>query len=164
MFISSISFAKSSELPTVSSVSIERYVGKWYSIAALPQFFTRKCIGQTADYKIIGPQTISVLNTCFKKNGSSTISGKAVVLNTATNAELEVTFDSFFTRLFRVKGEYNIIKLDKDYKFVLVGTSDRDSLWIMSRTPIMPTEEYDAYVKSAAALGFPVEKLERSKF
>lgn len=152
------------DLRTVGHVDISQYIGKWYAIAALPQFFTRKCVGQTADYGIINPQTISVLNTCLKKKGSSLIDGQAVVVNAVTNAELEVTFNNFFTRLFRVKGDYNIIKLDADYKFVTIGSRDRKSLWIMSRTPSMPEEIYQQYVQDALAQKFPVEKLIRSKF
>lgn len=164
LLVSPLCLAKRAALPTASSVNIKRYIGKWYSIAALPQFFTRNCIGQTADYGIINEKTISVLNTCLKEDDISTIKGQAVVINTASNAELQVTFDTFFTNLFRIKGEYNIIKLDEDYKYVLVGSRNRKSLWIMSRTPSMPEDEYNVYVQKALDLGFPVEELELSKY
>ena len=162
--LTSCLWAREQDLRTVESVDIPRYVGKWYAISALPQFFTRKCIGQTAEYEVINPQTISVLNTCLKGKGQTTITGEAVVANAATNAELDVTFNNFFTRLFRVKGDYNIIKLDADYKYVTVGSRDRKSLWIMSRTPNMPKEIYDEYVKDAASQEFPIDELVISRF
>jgi len=162
--LSSCLWAGEQELRTVDNVDVQSYVGKWYVISALPQFFTRKCIGQTADYEIINPQTISVLNTCLKGKGKTTIEGQAVVTNAATNAELVVTFNNFFTRLFRVKGDYNIIKLDTDYRYVTVATRDRKSLWIMSRTPSMPQDIYIDYVKDALAQKFPVDKLLISRF
>ena len=157
-------FAKGSQLPTASNVEVEKYIGKWYAISSLPQFFTRNCLAQTADYAIINSQTISVLNTCLKAKGKNTIKGQAVVTNAATNAELEVTFNSFFTRLFRVKGDYNIVKLDANYRYVMVGSNNRKSLWIMSRDTTMPAEVYAEYVKLAKELGFNTEKLELSKF
>lgn len=154
-----------SPLPTPDYVDVPRYVGKWYAISSLPQFFTRKCLGQTAEYEVINPQTISVKNTCLKKNnGRTTIFGQAVVKNAQTNAELVVTFNNFFTRLFRVKGDYTIIKLDKNYNYVLVGSKDRKSLWIMSRKTEMPQNIFDEYVKTAKALDFPTENLVNSKF
>lgn len=156
--------SNSSPLPTASSVDIERYIGKWYAISSLPQFFTRDCKGQEADYNIINSQSISVLNTCLKKNKKTTISGQAVVTNAATNAELEVTFNNFFTRLFRVRGEYIIIKLDKDYRYVLVGSNDRKSLWILARETSMPEVTYNSYVEFAKANGFNVSKLVKSQF
>jgi apolipoprotein D and lipocalin family protein len=151
-------------LRTESHVNVEEYVGKWYALKSLPQFFTRKCEAQTAEYKVIDEKTISVLNTCLEHKGQTTIKGKAVVKNLNTNAELIVTFDNFFTRLFRVKGDYNIIKLDPNYLYVLVGSKDRKSLWIMSRTMSMPEEIMDEYVQIAKEEGFSVNKLIDSKF
>jgi apolipoprotein D and lipocalin family protein len=164
LLVSCTTFAGSGELPTANYVDIERYLGKWYAVTSLPQFFTRDCTAQTAEYGIINSQTISVVNTCIKKKGSTDIKGQAVVKNAATNAELIVTFDSFFTRLFRVKGDYTIIRLDPQYRYSLVGSKNRKSLWLLSRTPVVPEEVYESYVAEAQRLGFPVAKLVRSQF
>lgn len=151
-------------LPTAESVDIERYVGRWYSISALPQTFTKNCLSQTADYSIINAQTMSVLNTCVKATKKTTISGQAVIVNTATNAELEVTFNNFFTRLFRVKGDYTIMKLDSEYRYVLVGSKDRKSLWILARETSMPEVIYENYIEFAKANSFDVSRLKKSVF
>jgi apolipoprotein D and lipocalin family protein len=151
-------------LTTASYVDVSRYIGKWYAITSLPQFFTRNCKAQTAEYEIINEKKISVLNTCIKGKGTTTISGQAVVKNPKTNAELIVTFNNFFTRLFRVKGDYTIIKLDENYEHVLVGSKDRRSLWVLSRRPDMDDETLNEYVEFARKEGFPVEKLQRSEF
>lgn len=167
MTFSTLSFAgKHEQLPTVSQVEVERYVGKWYAHAALPQFFTRTCVAQTAEYEIIAPEKISVYNVCIKKNGKTKdIEGQAVVTNSLTNAELEVTFNQFWTRLFKVKGDYNILALDKDYDYVMVGSNNRKSLWIMSRSEEkIPTEIYNSYIELANKLGFKTSKLVISKF
>lgn len=168
IFIFVLSFSacasNSTPLPTAEHVDIERYVGKWYALSALPQFFTRNCVAQTAEYAIINPQTISVVNTCIQARKITDITGQAVVLNAATNAELEVTFNNFFTRLFRVKGDYTIIKLDADYRYVLVGSRDRKSLWILAREKVMAPEIYESYVQFAAQNGFPIAKLVKSQF
>lgn len=151
-------------LRTAESVDVSRYVGKWYAVKSLPQFFTRNCRGQTADYEIINEKTISVLNTCLKEKGITTIKGKAVVKNEQTNAELEVTFNNFFTRLFRVKGDYTIVELDPNYEHVIVGSKDRKSLWFLSRRPEMPEEIIEQYTQIAKEEGFPVEELITSEF
>jgi apolipoprotein D and lipocalin family protein len=154
-----------SPLPTAKYVDIGQYIGKWYAISALPQFFTKSCVAQSAEYKILSENSISVLNTCFKANGKTTdIKGKAVVVDANTNARLEVTFDNFFTKLFKVKGEYVIIKLDEGYDTVLVGSTDRKSLWILSRTPGMNPEVVVEYKTFARKLGFVVEKMQDSVF
>lgn len=154
-----------SPLPTASYVDIGQYIGKWYAVSALPQFFTRSCAAQTAEYNILTANSISVLNTCIKDNGKTTeIKGKAVVVDGNTNARLEVTFNNFFTKLFHVKGEYVIIKLSEGYDTVLVGSTDRKSLWILSRTPGINPEVYTEYKKLAKKLGFPTGKMQDSVF
>ncbi|EQC48001.1 lipocalin family protein [Bacteriovorax sp. Seq25_V] len=164
-FVSQTLCFAAKQLPTVSQVEVERYVGKWNAVAALPQRFTKKCIAQTADYELIGEGTVSVLNTCIKKHGKTkTIEGKAVVKNKLTNASLEVTFDNFWTKLFRVKGDYQILKLDENYEYVLVGSNNKKSLWIMSRETSMPAEVFQEYVDYAKTLGFETSELVISKF
>ncbi|MFZ4713743.1 MAG: lipocalin family protein [Bacteriovoracaceae bacterium] len=157
--------AFATDLPTVKNVEVNRYIGKWYAHYSLPQYFTRKCLGQTAEYKIIDDKTISVFNTCLKKKGMSTINGQAVVTNPGDNSELIVTFNQFFTKLFRVKGDYNILALDIDYKYVLVGSDNRKSLWLMSRSPEAIPEDVKAdYLGLAKDLGFNINKLKLSTF
>ncbi len=152
-------------LPTVESVDIGRFIGKWYAVSSLTQRFTRDCVAQTAEYGIRSENSITVLNTCYKEHGKiKTIKGQAVVANPKTNAELIVTFNNFFTRLFRVKGDYNVVKLDSGYENLIVGSKDRKSLWIMSRTPNMDEAVYKEYVAYAKSLGFNTEELVISKF
>lgn len=165
ILIGNIALAAAPVLPTVQYVDVGRYIGRWYVITTLPQFFTKSCIGQIAEYQILTKDSISVLNTCIKKNKkTSNIKGKAVVSNPRTNAELIVTFDSFFTKLFNVKGDYNIIALDPSYEFVMVGSRDRKSLWIMSRKTGMPDNILRNYINLARSLKFDVSKLQPSKY
>ena len=160
-------FAKSTleQLPTASHVDVAEYVGKWYAITSLPQIFTKSCESQTAQYAVLDSKTISVLNTCYKANGkTTTINGKATVVNSVTNAKLQVVFDNFWTKLFNVKGDYTIIKLEADYSTVLVGSNDRKSLWILSRTPYMNEDLKTEYIAFAKSVGFDTSKLVDSKF
>lgn len=162
---STIALSKDQPLPTPANVDIGRYIGKWYTVAALPHFYTRSCKGQTAEYQVLNERQISVLNTCIKKNGETKdIEGVATIINLQTNAELEVKFDTFWTRVFNVKGDYTIIKLGEGYDSVMVGSKNRKSLWIMSRTPAINDEVYKDYVNYASYLNFKVQKLEMAKY
>jgi apolipoprotein D and lipocalin family protein len=153
------------KLPTAAHVDVAQYVGKWYAVTALPQRFTKKCVAQTAEYALKTANSVSVLNTCIKANGATkTIEGQAVVANAKTNAELIVTFNNFWTKLFRVKGDYTIIRLADDYSSVLVGSNDRKSLWILARDPYLNDVVKTDYITLAATLGFDTAKLIESKF
>ena len=158
-------YAKPEPLPTAKDVDIARYMGKWYTIAALPQFYTRNCIGQTADYEVLDEKTIQVKNTCLKENGKTkVISGKGSVVDAPNNARLQIRFNTFWTSLFRIKGEYVIIKLNDDYNTVMVGSTDRKALWIMSRMPTIDPTEFLEYKSYAHQLGFSVEQLKNAKY
>ena len=152
-------------LTTAEHVDVGRYVGKWYAVKSLPQIFTRSCKGQTAEYEVVNDTTISLVNTCIKGKGTTTITGKAKVVNKKTNAELKVKFNTWWNRLLPfIQGDYNIIKLDANYEYVMVGSKDRKSLWIMSRRPEIPEEVLKEYEALAKKEGFDTAKLVTSEF
>ena len=152
-------------LPTAKFVDLKRYMGKWFVITSLPKFYTKRCIAQVADYKILGSGKVFLKNTCIKKGDrTSSMEGEGTVINKTTNAEIEVDFDNFFTKLFGLKGDYTIIKLDPEYGYVMVGNKKRTSLWIMSRDREMPKDLLEEYIKFAKKVGFKVEGLKKSKY
>lgn len=156
---------KPGALPTAKDVDVARYIGKWYTITSLPQFYTRNCLGQTAEYEVLDEKTIGVRNTCLKENGKTkTITGKGVIQDAPNNARLQIKFNTFWTSLFRIKGEYVIIKLSEGYDTVMVGSTDRKSLWIMSRIPTIDPTLFLEYKALAHDLGFSVEQLKNAKY
>ena len=153
----------SEPLPTVKEVSLDRYAGKWYAIAALPQIFTIGCVAQTADYEKLSDTSINVINTCIKNDGSITdIEGVAKV--TEAPGVLSLQFNTWWSQLFNIKADYNIIKLDKDYKYALIGGKNRLSLWFLSRTKTVSNTVYFEYINYADELGFNTKKLKDSEF
>lgn len=162
MLISTQLMAKS--IATTDVVDINKYVGKWYAVSSIPLFFSRGCTSQTAEYDIIDEKTISVKNVCYKPGKKKLIYGKAVVTNPKTNSELYVQFNTWWARWFNIKGDYNIVKIDPNYDYVMVGSQDRKSLWIMSRRPYMPEDAYEEYVEYARQLHFPVSSLVKSDY
>lgn len=158
-------FANQNPLPTAQNVDVGRYIGKWYAITSLPQFFTLSCVAQTAEYGILSETEISVQNTCIKKNGkTSAIYGAGTITDAPNNARLSIQFENFWLNLFKIKGEYVIIKLSDGYDSVMVGSTNRKSLWILSRTPSIDPATLNEYKSLAKDIGFPVDKLVDSKY
>ncbi len=165
------SFAKSSDeqvktVEIAKNVEINKYLGKWYAITTLPQFFTTNCVSQTAEYEVISSSKVSVLNVCYKTDGSTTnISGSATVENPPHNSILNVKFNNIFTKIFNSKGgDYIIFKLDPHYRYALVGSRNLKSLWLLSRTKKISDHVYDEYIGHAAYIGFDTTKLADSQF
>ena len=165
LLFSIAAFAKPEPLPTAKNVDVARYAGKWYTIASLPQFFTRNCDAQTAEYGVINEKEISIKNTCIKKDKEDkNIQGKGTVVDKENHARLEIKLDSFWAKFFKRKGDYVIIKLSEGYDSVLVGSTDRKSLWIMSRTTTIDPTLLVEYKKLANDLKFPVTQLKNAKY
>jgi len=136
-------------LPTVQSVDLDRYLGTWYEIARLPNFFQSKCASDTqATYRADG-KDVEVVNQCRKEDGTvEQITGIAKVVAGSQGAKLRV---SFFRPIY---GDYWILDLDPDYRWVLVGEPSRKYAWILARAPNLDAATQEALLARAAALGF----------
>jgi apolipoprotein D and lipocalin family protein len=146
--------AFASDLPTVPYVDLERYMGRWFSIASLPQWFERDCFGTNADYALRDDGKVDVVNSCNKGSLDGPLevaNGVARVVDTETNARLAVTF------FWPFEGDYWILALADDYSHVLVGTPDRESLWILSRTPTLSDAIVVDLLTLAENLGFDTD-------
>jgi len=144
-------------LSTVSFVDIPRYMGTWYEIAKLPNWFEKGLVGVTANYTLLPNGKVRVLNSGYMLSFDGKLKkakGKAVVVDKQTNAKLKV---SFFWPFY---GDYWILELSENYEYVVVGTPSREFLWILSRTPQMDSALYADLVQLAAAKGFDTARLE----
>jgi apolipoprotein D and lipocalin family protein len=127
---------------TVSYVDLNKYAGRWYEIAKIPNRFQKGCVrNTTAEYKLREDGNIDVINKCIEDDGSvNEAEGLAKVVDEKTNAKLEVSFVSIFgIHLFW--GDYWIIGLGKDYDYAVVGHPARKYGWILSRTPELSEEK-----------------------
>ena len=150
------------ELKTVSFVDLKRYQGTWHEIARLPMWFQRKCVRSKAEYRLDDSGRVAVTNSCITKKGDQLVAtGHATVVDTKTNAKLEILFDNWFSKLFPwlTKGKYWVLYLDTEYTVAIVGNPNRKYLWILSRKPAIPQENYNELVKICRKRGFETQKL-----
>lgn len=146
-------------LATVPQVDVERYTGTWYEIASFPQSFQEGCTGTTATYKKRDDGRLDVINRCYLETLDGPLDeakGLAKVVDPQTNAKLKV---SFFRPFW---GDYWIIELADDYSYAVVGHPSRDYLWILSRSPQMPAELYEAIVARLKERGYETGRLQKT--
>ncbi len=151
---------------TVPSVDLDRYAGDWFEIARFPNRFQKKCVGDVkASYARRPDGRIDVTNSCRTAEGGTAVAkGVARVEDSATRARLKVRFaPSVLSFLPFVWGDYWIIGLDDDYRWAVVGSPDRNYLWILSRTRELDETTFQQAVGRARANGFDVAKLQRTK-
>ena len=129
-----------SKIKVVDAVDLEKYQGVWYEIAKIPNRFQSHCAKNTTATYSITDGEIEVINRCVEEDGElDEAEGVARVVDTLTNAKLEVSFVSFLGwRPFW--GAYWIIGLDEDYQWAVVGHPEREYGWILSREKTLSEE------------------------
>ena len=159
----SINAIEPSPVTAVDQVDLERYSGKWYEIARLPNKFQRKCdCNTTAEYSSKPDGNIRVINRCRKTDGTY-IEAEGVARKEkkdGPNSRLKVRFaPSWLSWLPAVWGNYWIIDLAPDYSYAVVGEPSRKYLWILSRTPSLADAVRDAIFARLQTMGYDIEKL-----
>lgn len=161
LLISSFAFAGESEVQTVASVDLNKYVGKWYEVASIPQSFQKQCVGNTtAEYSLLENGQVKVLNTCDTKSGSRSVAeGRAKIEDNKSNAKLKVTFVKFLDWIFAFGGKYWILDLAEDYSYAVVGDPTRNYAWILSRVANPEISVLAKAEKSLKAQGYDTCKV-----
>lgn len=143
------------ELPTVTSVDVERYLGRWYEIARFDHSFERGCDEVEAFYTLRDDGMIGVENSCFQRATQShnVAYGRAKIVDEMSKAKLKVTF------FWPFYGDYWIVDVAEDYSYAMVSEPSKRYFWILSRTPQLSESELTRLLSYATYLGFDTDKL-----
>ncbi len=147
---SAIAAVASAGVVTAPHVNLNRYVGKWYEVASIPQTFQRQCVGNTtAEYSYTKNGRIKVVNSCDTAKGDRSVAvGRAEITDRTSNSKLKVTFVKIFGNwIFAFGGDYWILDVAPDYSFALVGDPTANYAWLLSRTPQISLATY-AYAEA----------------
>ncbi|MDY0152446.1 MAG: lipocalin family protein [Candidatus Cloacimonas sp.] len=143
---------------TVPKVDINRYLGRWYQFAYFPNSFQPKDCGLVvAEYSLNSKGDIVVLNTCYADKEGKQIkkqaTGKAYRVK-GSSSKLKVSF------FWPFKGDYWIVKLDKDYKYSVVSDPKQKYLWILARSPRLDRQSYQEIYDYLKKYGWDMSKLD----
>jgi apolipoprotein D and lipocalin family protein len=159
-FFSSCSRDMQDPVKTVSEVDLNKYIGKWYEIGSIPQFFNLGCYCTTAEYDFLENGNIRVFNSCRLggPNGlENTILGQArPQRGTQGNSKLEVKFSA------SPWAPYWIIELAPDYSYAVVSDPARGTYFILSRTKEISEELYQQLLEVGRAQGINVNKVRKT--
>lgn len=149
----------------VEELDAVRYAGLWYSVYELPVFYglypfgysSEKCVNSTATYTVESENTIHVLNKCILRGQEQQVEGTARYANSSDkNGALIVNFFGF-------DSDYNVIGLGEEYQWAVIGTKNRESLWLFSRTPTIDEPLLDEMKDIAEKEGFDTSQLYKVK-
>lgn len=145
-------------LEPVDYVDLERFMGDWYVIANIPTFVERGAHNAVESYRLQEDGTVATTFT-FRKNGYDgelkTYRPKGYVTDTESNAVWDMQF------LWPFKGDYRVIYLDSEYSTTIIGRNKRDYVWLMSRSPEIPPDEFNRAVETIRQAGYDTSLLQR---
>ena len=151
------------ELTVVDSVDLQRYAGKWYEIARLPNRFQEECMENvSATYEILESGEIKVVNRC-RKEGDEFSEAEGIARRASLegpNTKLKVRFaPSFLSFLPFVWGNYWIIDLAPDYSYAVIGEPNREYLWVLARTQKLKENTFQEILERAKKQGYKLSDL-----
>ena len=149
-----------SDISAVQNFEPDRYMGTWYEIARLPQYFERDLDEVKAQYTPNDDGTVKVVNSGMKDGRPKSITGKAKFKNPDAKPQTGELRVSFFWPFY---SDYRIIELAPDYSYAVVTAGSRDYLWVLARKPTMEKTQLDGILNRAKALGFELDELEYPK-
>lgn len=140
----------------VTSLDLNRYLGTWNQLAAVPQYFNLVCARDTQANYALDPQgNVSVRNTCTTwSNMPNEINGTATVNDRTTGAQLHVSFPGGPTQ-DRIDGPTNYIvtALGPDYSWAVVTDPGRTSGFVLARAPMLDAADWQRVRAAIVAAG-----------
>lgn len=143
--------------PVQQDVNIEQYYGTWFEVARFDHSFEEECSCVSATYTPVLDADgeldyVDVYNYCQYPNGDT----KSILGKAYTTEEVGILKVQFFPIL---KSDYRILYVDDYYQYALVGSSQEDFLWILSRNKNPNQGAVDDIVLYADELGYATEEL-----
>jgi apolipoprotein D and lipocalin family protein len=146
----------------------EKYAGVWFQIADIPQYYEQGCQFESAVYTILQDK-IKVTNTCYDGAGKivAVATGAATAINPAQPAALRVSFPDS-NRMPNSPGRTstgsntpgpNYLVHWTDYQTAMVGSPSRNSIYLLSRSPVVSASKYNKFLKYAAEYGYDVNRI-----
>lgn len=141
-----------------AGIDYKLYQGKWYEIARLPNPFEEGLNCITMTYECHDEGIMTVTNKGYSKNDPSdakTLTGKAWIPDEKEPQKIKIQF------IWPVTKDYILIHIDEVKGFAILGSPARHQLWILSRSPRIPEEDFLDLIKISQKNEYKTETLVR---
>jgi lipocalin len=140
---------------TVRDFEIEDFAGTWYEIA---RFDNKSESGLT---HVVSTVSVDDDGRAFLqqeglRNGTSlrrTIPSEMITSDAAVPARMRIVGFPFSS------DDFNVMELDADYNFALIGNRSSSRLWIWSRMPYIPEDDLRYLLARAMERGYDISRL-----
>ena len=143
-------------IKTVDRMNLERFMGEWYVIASIPTPFEKDAYNGIEAYRLADDGTVETTFT-FNKGGfdgpRKVYRARGFVRDPRANTVWGMQF------VWPFKAEYRVVYLDEGYTRTVIGRTKRDYVWIMSREPEIPGEDYARILEFLKTQGYDAGRL-----
>jgi apolipoprotein D and lipocalin family protein len=158
IFLALWSCATSEEpLKKVSSVDIQKFMGRWYVIANIPTFVEKGAHNAVETYTWNEKKQRIDIDFRFNKDSphgeEKTYPQKAWVYSESGN-EWRVQ------PLWPLKFSYLVIDLAPDYSWTVIGVPSRSYVWIMARNKTLDQSTYQGILERLKSQKYNVQKIQ----
>jgi apolipoprotein D and lipocalin family protein len=142
---------------TVAKVDLERFMGDWYVIANIPTFIEKGAHNAVESYRLESDGTIATTFT-FRAGAfdgkEKRYNPRGYVRDRDSNAVWGMQF------IWPIKADYRISYLSEDYSLTVIARERRDYVWIMARTPTIPSADYQRLLRFVGEQGYDLAKVQ----
>ena len=114
----------------VKNINIEKFMGKWYVISLVPNFVEKGCSNSSDTYILNDDGTIDIEYNAIKDGKERSIKQKGFV-NDLEPGRWDIQFLKPYIPFYRAP--YEVLILDSNYEYMVVGYPDNSFGWIFSR-------------------------------
>ena len=154
--------ADASTLPPIQPVprvDLPRFMGTWYMIAAIPTAFERDAWDAVQTYTLQTDGTI-LTTLSFRKGAAD---GPTKHIHATAYVRPDSDGAVWGVQVFwPVRTQYIVAWLKADYSQMIVARDARDYVWVFSRTPKVPTADWEQLQAQIAALGYDLSRLRKT--
>jgi len=152
-------YAQENQMKTVDYVDIERFMGKWFVTAIVPNMIENGATNASDIYELNSDGTIAITYDAIKDGKKKQIQQKGTIINKESNAEWSIQMRKPYIPF--LKFPFKIILIDNDYNYMAVGYPDNKMGWIMCREAEMDEVLYENIITELTSFGYTKEQFVR---
>lgn len=144
--------------PALAEVDLPRFMGRWWVIANIPYFAERGKLASSDNYSLREDGRIDVVyayRKSFDEAEERTLNAWARPLPGSGNAHWRQRFFGILSV------ELQVLEIDPDYRWALIGNPKRSLAWVFAREPLMDADEYRQVVERLRRFGYAPGDLQR---
>ena len=116
-------------------------MGRWYVFSLIPNWIESGATNSYDEYTLNKDGTIGITYKAIKNGKERTVKQKGTIVDKNNPAKWEIQFTKPWVPFF--KAPYEVILLEDNYEYMVVGYPDNSFGWIMTRSTTMELSLYN---------------------